>query len=155
MERHEKLLGSLCRICTKKISRVSYDSHTPINKGSSIILIEDCFDCQLTHNPAIHPPRFCNSCYLTMGRMRKAKVDGRVYRTALTLHSWTEHQDGNCTTCDMVEVRKTGGRPKSSKNCPSHLTEHIRSVCGPKYRASIPLTKERFLPPSSGLSIED
>lgn len=125
METHEKLLGSLCRICTKKIGRVSYDSKTPSTKGSKISLIEDCFECQLTDNPSIHPPRFCNSCYLTMGRMRKAKIDGRIYRTSLTLQTWTEHKDDNCTTCVMVSMRKAGGRPKSTKNilsCPTELT---------------------------------
>lgn len=124
-----KTLQTLCRICTKKLGRVSYDSSTtPTQKESDKMLIEETFG-PLTDNPAIHPPRFCNSCFLTMKRMWTASQKGTVYRTSLSLHSWTEHLDGDgsCKTCSMAEGRKKGGRPKTTKKvlgCPSYLTEH-------------------------------
>ena len=148
MENHTKNLQDLCRICTKKLGRVSYSTTKPAEKGSKVSLIEDCFCCQLTDKTDTHPPRFCNPCYLTMCRMRKARRDGTVYRTSLTLCTWTEHQNGNCNTCKMVEERKFGGRPKVVKNiqaCPTHLTDHIQSVSGPRYRCTNPLTPDRFL----------
>ena len=57
----------------------------------------------------------------------------------------------------MVEARKTGGRPKVKSNikgCPSYLSEHIRSVAGPRYRCSTPLTTDRVLA-TSGVVISD
>ncbi len=143
-----KRLESLCRICSKRLGRVSYSTKTPAEKGKSTTLIEECFDCLITDNAAIYPPQFCNSCYLTMKRMRKSQQDGAVYRSSLTLSSWVEHTEGNCFTCDMVEARKMGGRPPKTiniKGCPSYLVEHIRSIAGPRYRCSIPLTMDRVL----------
>lgn len=147
----------MCRICSKKLGRVSYSTKTPAEKGKKTTLIEECFDCQITDNAAIYPPQFCNSCYLTMRRMRKARLDGTVYRTSLTLSSWVEHIEGNCFTCGMVEARKTGGRPPKAqaniKGCPSYLAEHIRRIAGPRYRCSIPLTTNRVL--AASVPIDD
>jgi len=157
MENHRKSLESLCRLCTKKLGRVSYSTNTPAEKGSNITLLQQCFECQITENADIYPPRFCNSCSLTLKRIKKSQHDGTVYRTSLTLHSWTAHTEENCVTCEMVEARKTGGRPKIKKNiqgCPSALSTHIRSVAGPRYRCSIPVTPNRVLA-TSGVAISD
>ena len=125
MEFHLERLQSLCRVCTNKLGRVSYACNTST-------LIQEVFEWDKTnHNPAIHPPRYCNSCYLTMHRMKKAVKEGTVHRTSLTLHTWTEYQDEACGTCDMVVGRTTGGRPKKQKNilqCPSNLIKHLGSM---------------------------
>ena len=76
---HTKALETLCRICSRKLGRVSYSTSTPAAKGDDTSLIEVCFKTE-PDNPAINPPRFCNSCYLTMKRMKKAKENGTVYR---------------------------------------------------------------------------
>ena len=148
MEEHILHLQSLCRICTKTLGRVSYPVNTPAGKGEATTLIEECFKPNSTStDDAVHPPKFCNSCYLTMKRMRKSTKDGTVYRTSLTLHQWTGHVDTHCTTCEMVASRKTGGRPKVKSNilgCPKPLTEHIKSIAGPRYRYHNPLTIDRF-----------
>ena len=134
MEEHLKTLKSLCRICTKRLGRVSYPvSYSPAGESKS--MLEECFGLVDT-NPNTCPPRFCNTCYLTMCRIRKALRDRVVYRSSLSLHTWTEHKDEVCSTCSMVEKRKIGGRPKSNppsiQGCPKHLCDHIKSIAGPR-----------------------
>ena len=104
-----KRLQTLCRICSRKLGKVSY--------STTSALMSEFFQGNNTSsdNPAVHPPRFCNSCYLTMRQTMKARKDGSVHRTSLTLHSWIEHQDEGCSTCDMVVARSVGGRPKKKK----------------------------------------
>lgn len=51
-------------------------------------------------DPAIHPPRFCNSCFAT-------HTQEHVY--------WEIHSDENCSTCSREEKAQKGGRPKKSK----------------------------------------
>ena len=80
--------------------------------------------------------------------------------SSLTIHSWKPHHDEVCETCNMVDARKKGGRPPKSKKrkitgCPSHLIEHIRSVAGPRYGYSSPLTPSSFLLGVSPLSLDD
>lgn len=149
MDYHTKILATLCRICTKKLGRVSYSSDTPAVKGGKSSLIQVCFETpEQPYNSTIHPPRFCNSCYLTMRRMKKAKEEGTVYRSSLSLHTWEEHSEEGCSTCRLVETRKVGGRPKNKSNvagCSKHLTSHISSVSGPSYRCSAPLSSDRFV----------
>ena len=151
MDLHMKRLQTLCRICSRKLGKVSY--------STTSALMSEFFQGNHTSsdNPAVHPPRFCNSCYLTMRQTMKARKDGSVHRTSLTLHSWIEHQDEGCSTCDMVVARSVGGRPKKKKNipsCPPGLTQHIQVVAGPRYRYSVPLTTDRFLShPAGGLGL--
>lgn len=153
MELHTQRLQKLCRICTRKLERVSHDCRST--------LLEEYFQDGLTFNPAVHPPRFCNSCYLTMRCTLKARQDGSVHRTSLTLYSWEEHQEGNCGTCDMVVGRSVGGRPKKKKNikrCPTYLTAHIQAIAGPRHRCSAPLPPDWFLScsePGLGLYTDD
>ena len=122
-----ELHRSLCRICTKKLGRVSYSTQTPAEKGNTKTMIEQCFECTGNENPDIYPSQFCNSCYLTMRRMMKAQVDGSVYRTSLALHSWVEHTSENCVTCGIVEARRSGGRPKTKPNV--KLPFRVHSLC--------------------------
>ena len=121
MDEHRQNLGSLCRICTKKLGRVSYSIQ------QKAALVEECFHISVSSdNPDIHPGRFCNSCKLTMRRMTNAHAKGAVYRTSLELHStWEDHQEEGCSTCGMVAGRKIGGRPK--KKAAKHFT---MSGCG-------------------------
>ncbi len=78
--------------------------------------------------------------------MKKANEDETVYRTSLSLYTWPEHQEPDCTICEMAAARKVGGRPKKKKNipaCPNYLTDHVRSVAGPM--STLPLTTDRFI----------
>lgn len=61
MELHTERLLKLCKIC-RKIGRVSHDCRYTLRQ------------CGL--DPAVPPPRFCNSCYLTMKFTLKARQDG-------------------------------------------------------------------------------
>ena len=159
MEEHRENLHSLCRICTHKLGKFSYSCSAP-GKGGETPLVNE-FTSTIKDQPDIHPPRYCNACHITLGKMRKAREDRKVYRTSLTVspHVWLEHQEVGCTTCAMVGARSIGGRPRKKKRilgCPSYLTDHIRRVAGPRYRCSVPLTKDRFLPVSlQGIEIED
>ena len=104
-----------------------------------------CVGCPIAaENSTIHPPRFCNTCYSTMGRMRKAKLDGRVYRTALLLHTWSEHQPDNCSTCSLVEGGSQVAGQKQQRMCWG-APLCLLTISGLWYRASLPLTKDRFL----------
>ena len=154
MEDHRKSLLSLCRICTKKLGRVSYSVDAPVGKGGKESLYSQCFG-ESAHNPDIHPPRYCNACYLTMKRKWQARKEGKVYRSSLAPHNWESHEDSSCSTCNMVASRKIGGRPKLPARivgCPAYLTSHVRSIAGPKYRCSAPLTLDRF---PSGPGVDD
>ena len=47
-------------------------------------ILTDLFHLEVeSDNTDIHPPKFCNSCYSTIQRMRKSARDGRVYRTSM------------------------------------------------------------------------
>ena len=150
MDQHQNALKTLCRICTKKLGRVSYDVLTPAEKKeTSISLIEHCFGVtpMTDTNPTRYTwsysctkhhtimPRFCNSCYLTMNRMKKATKEGTVYRTSLKPNVWPEHTGVGCITCSVVNTREVGGRPKTKHNiqgCPKQLLDHIKSVASPR-----------------------
>ena len=164
MEAHRESLGSLCRICTMKLGRVSYPCdymYTEPGKGSDKAALIEVFLCTSSDDPDIHPSCYCMNCQLTLIRMRKAREDGKVYRTSMTVspHTWEAHQEVGCTTCAMVRSRKPGGRPKKKRNilgCPSYLTDHLHQVAGPRHTCSVLLTRERFLPVSlGGVSIDD
>ena len=136
METHRQSLGSLCRICTRKLGRVSYPCAYRYNepgKGNDETALIEVFVNTSCDDPNIHPPCYCMNCQLTLIRMRKAKKDGKVYRTSMTVspHEWEEHKEVGCTTCGMVGSRKPGGRPKKKRNilgCPSYLTDHLHQV---------------------------
>lgn len=69
----------------------------------------------VTDDPDIHPPNFCNSCYLIMRKMRNAAKEGGVYRTSgLKLHTCMSkhHNEYEYNTCAMISKMKVGGRPK-------------------------------------------
>ena len=59
----------------EKISDISY-----------ALLLTDLHLEVESDDPDIHPPKFCNSCYLAMQRMRKSLDEGKVYRTSLVGH---------------------------------------------------------------------
>ena len=138
-----------CRVYTKRLGRVSYDCRpTPATgkgKGKCISYAQ-----LLTHlevesdDPDIHPPKFYNSWYLAMQRMRKSLDERKVYLTSLVGHVWSVHSND---ACDMVNKRNVGGRSKKKQNiagCPKAITKHIRTVSGPKYKCSIPFTTDSF-----------
>ena len=131
MENHLKRLESLCSICTKRLGRVSRPTATQhLLRKLTTLYIEECFGSKIRDNPATYPPQFCNPCYLTMRRIKKARQDGSVYRTSLTLHPWTVHIDGDCMTCDMVEKRKTGGRAETLKDALVQSTQDVLLALG-------------------------
>ena len=131
----------LCHVCTKRLGRVSYDCRPTPATGegkdkciSCALLLTDLHHEVESDDPDIHPPKFCNSCYLTMQCTRKSLDEGKVYQTSLVGHVWSVHSKHVCETCDMVNKRKVGGRPKRKQNiarCPKVITEHIRIVSGP------------------------
>ena len=63
------------------------------------------------------------------------------------IFSWPCVVSVQCLSCDMVNKRKVGGRPKRKQNiagCPKVITEHVHTVSGTKYKCSIPLTTTVF-----------
>ena len=59
----------------------------------------------------IYPPVVCNSCYLTLKEIQKAKERGEVRSTNLKLKSWLPHSE-DCEVCLTVSG---GGKPKRRK----------------------------------------
>ena len=114
MEVHRKNLKGLCRICYKKLGRVSYDCRAPTADENDIPLAPLVHEITsvIGDDPEIHPPRFCHSCYNTLKRMRASRASGKVYRTSMNLQAWSKHRDTECTICDMVADRRCGGRPR-------------------------------------------
>ena len=77
------------------------------SKYSSILQVLGVSTCN--DNEEIHPPAFCNSCYLTAKRSGTRRVV-----------EWQLHNEAYCHICDDMSK---GGRPKksSSGGRPSHL----------------------------------
>ena len=100
----KKYLQVLCHVCTKRLGRVSYDCRpTPATgKGkdkciSYALLLSYLFHLEVeSDDPDIHLPKFCNSCYLAMQRMRKSLDEGKVYRTSLVGNVWSVHSNDVC-----------------------------------------------------------
>ena len=81
MENHSKILDSLCRICCRKLGRVSYGcTGVPVSKGKGKVhsdLVKQCFEYDTSADIVdVHPPRFSNSCYLTMKQVAKSRKKG-------------------------------------------------------------------------------
>ena len=65
--------------------------------------------------------------------MMKALKGNSVYRTSLTLASWSAHIDGPVVWWRVGdrEGEGGGGRPRRKRRvreCPSHLVEYIKSI---------------------------
>lgn len=133
MEEHIKCLQVVCRICTQKLGRVSYPC-TPSGEGGESPL----FVSNRSDDINIHPPRYCNTCYLTLGRMKKARKEGKVYRTSLTVNPhvyvWSAHTEVGCTTCAMVGGKVEVDLKRGRKSKCAQVTLFITSM---KYVAHV------------------
>ena len=98
----------MCGKPHRKATRCSYSKYSSILQ---VLGVNTCND-----NEDIHPPAFCNSCYLTAKRSGTRRVV-----------EWQLHNEAYCHICDDMSK---GGRPKksSSGGHPSHLKTHIQSV---------------------------
>ena len=47
-------------------------------------------------DPQIHPPMFCNKCYLTMKRVTTAALSNRPYKCGLKPYEWYSHTIHTC-----------------------------------------------------------
>ena len=101
-EIHIQNLANLCRICGNRLKKIKQTYQTSYSCKDYREFVEENFQINTEKDdPAIHPPQFCNLCYVTHTRER-------VY--------WEIHtDDGNCSTCTREEKAKKGGRPKKSK----------------------------------------
>ena len=100
-EIHIQNLANLCRICGNRLKKLKQTYQTTYNCKDYRECLEKNFQINPENdNPAIHSPRFCNSCFATHTREH-------VY--------WEIHTDENCSTCSREEKARKGGRPKKSK----------------------------------------
>ena len=126
MEKHIQLLPRHCRICANKLDRVEYSSvkhSTLLEEAFGVSVVED--------EPEVHPPNFCNKCYLTAKRVSKSIREGKYTETNCRPQEWSSHSD-NCKFCNAIEDKQHGGRPKKRRSAgrPSLVMHHIKGVAG-------------------------
>jgi len=98
---HIQNLANLRRICGNHLMKLGQTYQATYSCKDYREFLEKNFQINPEKDdPAIHPPRFCNSCFATHTRER-------VY--------WEIHTDKNCSTYSREEKAKKGGRPKRSK----------------------------------------
>lgn len=152
MEHHKECLQNKCRVCGKKTKRYKHDKNSGACSGvlSSVLGWDVSSESEL-----IYPPDVCNSCYLTLKEIQKAKERGVIRSTNLTPYLWLPHSD-DCLICLTVSC---GGKPKrrkvaleiqgrpSSADVNRAITARVTELNVPQFVA-FPLLTSYFLPNS-------
>ena len=155
LELHSAALAGLCRICGGRLSnhRVTYECTEHTNGLMGAFLVDISQD-----KPDVHPARFCNNCYRAYRQHEKMESEGKDYNCSIQVPQWNEHTT-NCDRCNKFTNSKKGGRPKKAtknRGRPKHteaednvtragIKYQIRSLAGPQYKATMPLSPVRFV----------
>ena len=100
-EHHVQILANLCRICGNRLKKLKETYQTSYECEEFSEFLAKNFQIDVNKdNPAIHPPRFCHTCY-------RSHLRERMF--------WEIHTDENCSTCEKDQKIKKGGRPKKPK----------------------------------------
>ncbi len=101
---HRDNLKLLCRICGEKLKKAKekYESSYSCTEYVDFLANKYQLNVEKDDN-SIHPPRFCNKCYLSSSNSRSPVF-------------WEIHTEENCKTCYHVTERLSkGGRPRKTK----------------------------------------
>ena len=86
MELH---IENKCRVCGNKPKGYKHNKNSDACQG----ILSSVFGLDVAaESDEIYPPVVCNSCYLTMRELEKAKQKGAARATNLVLYSWTPHR---------------------------------------------------------------
>ena len=108
MELHKKHIENKCKVCGNKPKGYKHNKNSDACQG----ILSSVFGLDVAaESDEIYPPVVCNSCYLTMRELEKAKQKGAARATNLVLYSWTPHREESCP-CSMVS---RGGKPVKKK----------------------------------------
>lgn len=113
---HQEYLRRHCRVCSKLLGKVKYECEKYLSLLNHLGVDSQHDDEQ------IHPPSFCNVCYMTAKRISRSLQ----HHTQILPVLWVPHDGAAC----MCKTQCKGGRPKkkTSSGRPSQLQQHIRSV---------------------------
>ncbi len=104
MDFHIDQLQKHCRICANRLCKVKGKKqpvHSCINHKEDLLTfvgVHISSDDELTS-----PSKFCNSCYLRIGRAKKAKMSGFPTPSIKPMMDWTPHQE-NCTVREIIII---------------------------------------------------
>ncbi len=114
MDHHQSIIKNLCRVCGKKVKSYTHDKSTDMCKS----LLYAAFGIEVTSEPDdVYPPSVCHSCYRTMQKIEKGRQSRVVFKTQLSISSWTPHTDTEpCQVCNGEDIQrhkkvKSTGRP--------------------------------------------
>ena len=103
MDYHIDQLKKHCRICSHRLCKLKgkkqpvYPCSDHTEDLSSFVGLHICSD---NEDESIFPTMFCNSCYLRIGRAKKAKMNGFPFPPIEPMN-WTPHQE-NCTVREKI-----------------------------------------------------
>ncbi len=125
MENHRKNLQNRCRVCGRKGKGYMHNKES--EKCKAILLSANiAVDSDSTD---IHPDSVCNSCYITLGQIRRAKESGNAPRD-IDVHPWSPHTE-SCLLCSTVSEESVGGRPRKRGRPTSHkIKSFLRVING-------------------------
>ena len=130
MEQHKCQLDNLCRLCGCKPSKRRKQAAMAKKRPSYMFMCAEFHEELLSafhidtqkDSPEIHPPKFCNKCYVMMKRATVASQSQTPYTCPLEPYDWSNH---TVSTCKVVCKKK-----KKKKNFHNSFFFHHRVVTG-------------------------
>lgn len=107
MEQHKCQLDDLCRLCGCKPSKLRKQATMAKKRPSYMYMCAEFHEELLSafhidttkDSPEIHPPKFCNKCYVMMKRVTVASQSQTSYKCLLEPYDWSSH---TISTCKVV-----------------------------------------------------
>ncbi len=98
MDHHIEQIEKHCRVCGNRLNKSKGKKTQPVHACTDHR--DDLVTLVGLQIPAAEeeylPRNFCNSCFLRMSRVKRAKESGLPF-PKFVLMEWTPHQDENCT----------------------------------------------------------
>ena len=156
-EYHRAQLCRRCRVCAKLLNKEAIKNSSLCTDNTDIL--EKGFQINIGNDdPQIHAPLLCNTCR-TKGNQYS---DSKGIDSAMKVYGWAPHTQ-ECSQCNFSRSQGQGGRPpKVRKNRGRPMSKSSKGIAGEvrrnapvRWRASLPLSPEHFLPPGGTVSLAD
>lgn len=96
MESHQQQLAKHCRVCGNRLSKAKGRATSTYSCSDYRTELMSCFGINvLKDTDTIHPPRFCNPCFLSVRRSTKSAQEGVPHKHSIVVFEWVSHTD-NC-----------------------------------------------------------
>ena len=86
---HQEQLLKHCRVCDERPQKTrgrQMTAYSCVDKKESLMKIDISAD-----HKSVHPPQYCKTCHLALGRTMNATAKGVPYRCLLQFFNWTGH----------------------------------------------------------------